>query len=83
MATITFSLSSTCAGTNHYDVTVHLGAQSTTFSVSHKNDFEPMTGAEKKQFAKDLVRFLVGELVDRGVTNVRTKLAAASLTLEI
>ncbi len=83
MAAITFSLSPTCAGTNHYDVTVHLGPRSVTFPVSHKNDFEPMTNAEKKHFAQDLVRFLVGEMVDRGVTNVRQKLAAASLTLEL
>ena len=82
MAAVTFSLSPTCAGTNHYDITVHLGAQSTTFSIAHKNFFEPLTNREKKQFAQDLVRFIVGELVDRGVTNVRAKLAAASITLE-
>lgn len=83
MASITFSPGPTCAGTNHYDVTVHLGAQSVTFPVTHKNDFVPMTNAEKKQFARDLTRFIVGELVDRGVTNVRQKLAAASITLEL
>ena len=82
MAAITFSLSPTCAGTNHYDVTVHLGVQSTTFPITHKSFFEPMTGEEKKQFAQDLVKFIVGELTDRGVTNVRQKLAAASLILE-
>ena len=81
MARITFSLGSACAGTNHYDVTVRLGAQSVTFPVAHKNFFEPMTNAEKKQFAQDLVRFIVGEMVDSDVTNVRQKLAAATLTL--
>lgn len=83
MASVTFSLGSTCAGTNHYNVTVHLGVQSVTFQVAHKNFFEPMTNQEKKQFAQDLVRFIVGELTDRGVTNVRQKLAAASLILEL
>ncbi len=81
MALITFSLSPTCAGTNHYDVTVHLGAKSITFPIEHKNFFMPMTNTEKKQFAQDLVRFIVGEMIDRGVTNVRQKLAVATLTL--
>ncbi len=83
MANITFSLGPTCAGTNHYDLTVHLGAQSTTFQVSHKSFFVAMTDAEKKQFAQDLVKFIASELIDRGVANVRQKLAAATLTLEL
>ncbi len=83
MATITFTVGSACAGTNHYDLTVHFGGQSVTFPVSHKNDFQPMTKNEKKQFAQDLVRFTVGELIDRGVVNVRQKLSAAAITLGI
>lgn len=83
MATLTFSLSSQCPGTNHYDVTLNLGAQSLTLRLQHTDFEELLTKDEKHDFALLLLRFLVGELTNRGVTNVRQKLANASISLSI
>ncbi|MFQ5804772.1 MAG: hypothetical protein ACE5JQ_17925 [Candidatus Methylomirabilales bacterium] len=83
MPTLTFSVSPTCAGGNHYEVTFNLGAQSVTMPIQHADFEPPMTNEEKKQFLLDLLRFIVGELSDRSVANVRAKLASGSLTLEL
>ncbi len=83
MAELTFSLSSACAGGNHYDVTLHLGTKSFTLHMQHSDFEEPLTGEEKREWARLLVRLLVEQLQNHGVTNVRQKLAAASITLEI
>ncbi len=83
MATLTFTVSPACAGGNHYDVTLHLGSKNLLLHMQHSDFEEELTNEEKRDWAQLLVRILVEQLTDRGVTNVRQKLAAASLTLEI
>ncbi len=83
MATLTFTVGAGCAGGNHYDVTLHLGGASMKIPMQHSDLEQSLTNEEKREWGRLLVRLLVGELTDRGVPNVRQKLAAASLTLEL
>ena len=83
MATVTFSRGSACDGTNHYDVTFRLGAESITLPIQHSVFSEPVTREEREAFLILLLRVLVEELTDRGVTHVRQILQNASLILRL
>ena len=80
---LTFTLSPGCAGGEHYSVTLSLGSKSKTIHVTNSDFKEDMLPEELTQFAHLLLRFLVEQLQDRGVTNVRSKLNGASLTLDL
>ena len=84
MATLTFSLSPTCAGTNHYEVTVLLnGVPRATLQIQHSDLIIPLTNPEKKQWLYDLIRIVAEEKTDLSVANIRSLLSTASITLEI